>query len=97
MVCYYTAGEEAKRVIRGEPLNDKKMNGSEGDTSASPPQQEGWAALLSRFWQADQQFCDDRFKLIPSVVLLLLLIFPYLLCRLRVLGWSRWLWATNPR
>jgi hypothetical protein len=71
MVCYYTAGEDAKRVIRGEPLNDRKMNGSEEDSSASPPaEQEGWAALLSRFWEADQEFCDDRFKLIPSVVLL---------------------------
>lgn len=70
MICYYTAGEDAKRVIRGQPLYDTKMNGSDDQSSPpTPREREGWEALLSRFWQAEQEFCDERFKLIPSVVL----------------------------
>jgi hypothetical protein len=29
---------------------------------------EGWQRLLHQFWQADQDFCDARFKVIPSMV-----------------------------
>eukprot|EP01041_Mallomonas_annulata_P003115 gene3115-6122_t len=28
----------------------------------------GWATALKRFWKAEKEYCDQRFKLIPSVV-----------------------------
>ena len=72
MVCFFTASEEAKRVIRGEntTVSESKpsASGESETTSNSPRQMEGWETLLSRFWHAEQSFCDERFKLIPSVV-----------------------------
>jgi hypothetical protein len=96
MICYFTASEEAKRVIRGDSANDTKMNGSDEQVPpASPREREGWETLLARFWQGEQEFCDERFKLIPSVVCLPLsplsispsLTLSSLLIRLRVPGW----------
>jgi hypothetical protein len=66
MILFFTASEEAKRVIRGLPAFEAKPN-ADGEVP-SPREKEGWENLLSRFWQAEQSFCDERFKLIPSVV-----------------------------
>lgn len=70
MVCFYTASEEARRAIRGESSTDSKISGDGNSEPTSPREKEGWETLLSRFWQAEQSFCDERFKLIPSVVFL---------------------------
>lgn len=28
----------------------------------------GWSKLMHRFWQANKEYCDEHFKLIPNVV-----------------------------
>lgn len=53
IICYFTASREANEVIR------------DIDSNLGSP---GWRGLLARFWKADAEFCNKRFKLIPSVV-----------------------------
>lgn len=78
MVCFYTASEEARRAIRGEVQGDSKPSADgEAESATTPREREGWQTLLSRFWQAEKSFCDERFKLIPSVVSCFLLLFYY--------------------
>ena len=62
MICYYTASKEAKRVI------SPTKGDSTCSTDEEQPTSEGWENCLRKFWEADQEYCDARFKIIPNVV-----------------------------
>jgi hypothetical protein len=68
MICFYTASEEAKNVIAPPGGDTAVINESDFE--------HGWQRQLFRFWQADKSFCDQRFKLIPNVVRLIIIHFP---------------------
>mmetsp|Transcript_20061 Transcript_20061/g.28829 ORF Transcript_20061/g.28829 Transcript_20061/m.28829 type:complete len:350 (+) Transcript_20061:155-1204(+) len=61
MICYYTASKEAKRVI------SPTKGDSTCSTDEEQPTSEGWENCLRKFWEADQEYCDARFKIIPNV------------------------------
>jgi len=48
------------------------VDSSIGKTTSMRPDcpitEKGWAHALRRFWRADKEYCDNRFKMIPSVV-----------------------------
>jgi hypothetical protein len=60
MICFYTASEDAKKVIAPRVGDAPPVNDADFEL--------GWERLLYRFWQADKDYCDQRFKLIPNVV-----------------------------
>ena len=71
VVMYFRASDEAKAAIRHGQTPDPSTASS--DTSTSPaateaPPLEGWQSILHEFWQADQEYCDSRFKVIPCMV-----------------------------
>ena len=60
VICLYSAGKDALAALGKGPI------GSEGRVP-------GWAKSLQRFWRADTDYCNSRFKLIPNVVCKVLL------------------------
>lgn len=62
IVSYFTATPEALEVLREE------MSTSSAAEGASASQDQSWKVALRRFWAADQEYCDERFKLVPSIV-----------------------------
>jgi hypothetical protein len=83
VVCYYTATREALDVLyglRGGPHPPAHTLPAPVSPAASrspikkskgPPEVavgDGWKISLQNFWQCDQEYCDQRFKLIPNVV-----------------------------
>jgi hypothetical protein len=69
MICFYTASPEAKRAIRASSLPPPDLKpAADGEPAPTTPRPAGWEKLLTRFWTGEQEFCDERFKLIPSVV-----------------------------
>jgi hypothetical protein len=72
-------GEFSKELM---PQNESAENGSakgsrpsaprckSGSSSSVParPREEGWKKLLKRFWKADEEYCNSRFKIIPQFV-----------------------------
>ena len=53
IVSYFTATPEALSVLREETASTSDVS---------------WKNSLRRFWSAEQGYCDERFKLVPSIV-----------------------------
>mmetsp|Transcript_9029 Transcript_9029/g.9078 ORF Transcript_9029/g.9078 Transcript_9029/m.9078 type:complete len:428 (-) Transcript_9029:325-1608(-) len=50
-----------------QSAKEKEKDRNKCVTSFDPLLECGWAKSLKEFWRADQTYCDQRFKLIPSV------------------------------
>ena len=49
--------------ITNENKNDVENNDNKEIISS------GWETVLRKFWEGNKEYCDQRFKLIPSVVI----------------------------
>lgn len=58
IVCLFSATEEAAAIIR----ESRSADGSPVKYSV------GWKNALAKFWEGNPSYCDNTFKLIPSVV-----------------------------
>mmetsp|Transcript_80 Transcript_80/g.147 ORF Transcript_80/g.147 Transcript_80/m.147 type:complete len:315 (+) Transcript_80:158-1102(+) len=67
VVMYFRATEEARDAIRHDQESTEKFTSPNGKATETPPLQEGWQSILHQFWQADQTYCDARFKVIPCM------------------------------
>ena len=62
-----TEKEEEGGSTKTSPDTDTKAD-TDTDTQPPPAPLQGWQKTLNRFWQADQDYCDARFKVIPCMV-----------------------------
>lgn len=58
-------GSTKSRDASSESVDGKSPS---SNTNIQPNGEPAWASILRKFWTADQTFCDNRFKLIPSIV-----------------------------
>ena len=82
VVVYYSATQEALDVIYNlngdlSPISpvavacssSKRTKSKKSSKSSTDiAEGDGWKMALRRFWECNQSYCDERFKLIPNVV-----------------------------
>jgi hypothetical protein len=59
VVALYTATPEVTEVIRSFSNGSVELSGS--------AEKRAWSKLLRQFWAAEDDFCNERFKLIPII------------------------------